>query len=65
MPVSAIPTYVGYLPTSSGAYGPRKGQVVNAALDLCAAVFLAAVAVGVYNLQSWLEHSEQQRDLED
>ena len=47
------------------AYGPRKGQIVNAAIDLCAAAFLAAVAVAVYNLQSWLEHSEQQHDLED
>jgi hypothetical protein len=46
-------------------YGPRKGQIVNVAIDLCAAAFLAAVAVGVYNLQSWLEHWEQQRDLDD
>ena len=65
MPVSAIPTYVGYCPPRVDAYGPRKGQIVNAAIDLCAAALLAAVAVGTYNLQSWLEHSEQQHNLED
>jgi hypothetical protein len=38
---------------------------MTAAVDVCAAVFLAVVALLVYNLQSRLEQWEQERHLED
>jgi hypothetical protein len=40
-------------------------KTMTVAINTCAAAFLGAIAIGVHNLESWLEHWDYKRHLED
>ena len=38
---------------------------MTVAIYICSAAFLCVIAIGVHNLESWLERWDYKRDLED
>lgn len=38
---------------------------MDVVINICCVVVLAVIAIGVYDLQSWLERSDRERHLED
>jgi hypothetical protein len=40
-------------------------KTMTVAIYICSAAFLGVIAIGVHNLESWLERWDYNRDLED
>jgi hypothetical protein len=40
-------------------------KTMTVAIHICSAAFLGVIAIGVHNLESWLERWDYKRDLED